>query len=270
MAGHYFSTIENSVTGKPVYGATVLVYEAGASILGDEVTTGTLATIYSDDGITAISQTASPVTTDARGFYEFWTDESSVAIAILYNGAAKQAISDVEIVGGNVSGDLTALGARVDKHDTVFGLAANADDLGTFSGSTISSNVDVKTALQELETELETVSGGAVSPTQTAEAIVGNIGTVADGDYTLVLKAPHGGTVTETTTKSASGTCTATFKVNSTALGGTANSVSSSEQSQAHSSTNTFVAGDDIVLTVSANSSCSKLAFTIKYTRVLS
>ena len=69
------------------------------------------------------------------------------------------------------------------------------------------------------------------------------------------------------TTKSASGTCTATWKINSTALGGTANSVSSSEQSQAHSSNNVFAAGDDIVLTVSSNSSCLKMAWTITYTR---
>lgn len=104
---------------------------------------------------------------------------------------------------------------------------------------------------------------------QTGEAISGFIATPADKDYRVVVKIPHGGTITETTTRSASGTCTATFKVNTTALGGTANSVSSSEQSQAHASTNTFVADDDIVLTVSSNSSCADLSFTIKYTRTL-
>ena len=109
-----------------------------------------------------------------------------------------------------------------------------------------------------------------VSPTQTGEAISGLIVTPADGDYKIVVKTPHGGTITETTTISASGTCTLTFKINTTALGGTANSVSSSEQSQAHASANTFVAGDDIVLSVSSNSSCSKMTFTIKYTRMLS
>jgi Collagen triple helix repeat (20 copies) len=105
---------------------------------------------------------------------------------------------------------------------------------------------------------------------QTDEQISGFIASPSDKSYTIALKMAHGGTITECTTKSASGTCTATFKVNSTALGGTANSVSSSEQSQAHSTTNTFVAGDDIVLTVSSNSSCADMSFTIKYTRVLS
>ncbi len=104
---------------------------------------------------------------------------------------------------------------------------------------------------------------------QTTEMIAGFIATPSDKSYKLAVKMAHAGTITEATTISVSGTCTATFKVNSTALGGTANSVSSAEQSQAHSNTNTFVAGDDIVLTVSANSSCADMSFSLKYTRTL-
>nr|WMC99346.1 hypothetical protein RAR13_11880 [Aminobacter aminovorans] len=99
------------------------------------------------------------------------------------------------------------------------------------------------------------------------DTMSGFIGAPADKSYTIVLKCPYGGTINETVTKSASGTCTATFKINTTALGGTANSVSSSEQTQAHASANTFVAGDDIVLTISSNSSCLDMAFTIKVTK---
>lgn len=109
----------------------------------------------------------------------------------------------------------------------------------------------------------------AAAQSQTGEGISGLIETPSNKDYRIVVKAPHGGTITETTTVSASGTCTATFKVNTTALGGTANSVSSSEQSQAHASSNTFAAGDDIVITISSNSSCADMSFTIKYTRTL-
>lgn len=101
------------------------------------------------------------------------------------------------------------------------------------------------------------------------DGISGLILAPANGDYMLVVKAPFGGTITETTTRSASGTCTATFKINTTALGGTANSVSSSEQSQAQASANVFAAGDDIVVTISANSNCVNMSFTIKYTRVV-
>lgn len=104
---------------------------------------------------------------------------------------------------------------------------------------------------------------------QTQEAIAGFIASPSDKSYTVALNMPHGGTITSTTTKAVSGTCTATWKINTTALGGTANSVSTSEQSQAHSSANTFVAGDDIVLTVSSNSSCTDMSFMLKYTRTL-
>lgn len=100
------------------------------------------------------------------------------------------------------------------------------------------------------------------------DAIAGLIAEPADKDYRIVVKAPHRGRIVETTTISGSGTCTATFKINTTALGGTANSVSTSEQSQAHSSSNVFAAGDDIVLTVSANSSCVDLSFCIRYQRL--
>lgn len=99
------------------------------------------------------------------------------------------------------------------------------------------------------------------------DTVSGFIGAPADKSYTIVLKCPYGGTINETVTKSASGTCTATFKINTTALGGTANSVSSSEQTQTHASANTFVAGDDIVMTVSSNSSCVDMSFTIKVTK---
>jgi hypothetical protein len=111
---------------------------------------------------------------------------------------------------------------------------------------------------------------GAAAASQTAEGICGPIlGSLSNRDYVLVLKAPHAGTITETTTKSTSGTATGTFKINSTALGGTANSISSAEQSRAHTTNNAFVAGDDIVLTVSANASCVDCYITITYTRTL-
>lgn len=107
-----------------------------------------------------------------------------------------------------------------------------------------------------------------VSFTQT-EDFAGLIAAPVDGSYTIWLKASYGGTIAETTTKCVSGTATFTFKINSTALGGTANAVSSAEQSQAHTTNNVFVAGDDIVITVSANATCLKASFNIKFTRTL-
>lgn len=99
------------------------------------------------------------------------------------------------------------------------------------------------------------------------EEIYGIYDFISSGTYKLKVKCRHAGTITSVTTISESGTCTATFKINSTALGGTANSVSSSEQTQTHASANTFVAGDDIVMTISDAIACRKLSFNIYYTR---
>jgi len=109
MARHYFNTVENSVTGKPVNGATIEVVSALDVYL----------TIYSDDGTTAIDQSASPLTSDSTGFFEFWTDETSGTIRISYDGAVKRTITDVEFPDGAVTGDVSALAARLDAVELV-------------------------------------------------------------------------------------------------------------------------------------------------------
>lgn len=88
-------------------------------------------------------------------------------------------------------------------------------------------------------------------------------------DYRVVVDAAVARTITEVTTICTTGTSTLTVKINSTALGGTANSVSTSEQSQAHASSNTVAAGDDIVLTFSSVSSCENVSVKISGTMEL-
>lgn len=113
------------------------------------------------------------------------------------------------------------------------------------------------------------MSPPVIARTQT-EFISGIIETPQDGDYRIITKSPIAMTITELVTRTSSGTATVTGKINTTALGGTANSASSSEQAQTHASSNSLAVDDDLVLTVSSNSSSSKLAFTVKYTRTLS
>ncbi len=48
----------------------------------------------------------------------------------------------------------------------------------------------------------------------------------------------------------------ATFRNGTTALGGTANSASTTEQEQAHSTANDFAVGDDLNVTLSASTNC--------------
>lgn len=87
----------------------------------------------------------------------------------------------------------------------------------------------------------------------------------ANQAYPLVQKSAKARTITEATFKSSSGTCTATLDINGVPLGGGANSVSSVEQSIAHSSANELAEGDTLTLTISANSTALNVSFSIKY-----
>lgn len=89
-----------------------------------------------------------------------------------------------------------------------------------------------------------------------------------DGDYVFPGWF-KGETVTSVITECDAGTCTLTVKIGSTALGGTANSVSTSRDTEAHSTNNVSADGDDLVLTVSANSSCERMSVTLRGTRTL-
>ena len=131
--------------------------------------------------------------------------------------------------------------------------------------STFAANSDTKYPSQKaVKTALD-----AKASSTFIDAMSYFIETVADKTYKIVVKIPFAGTINSITTICASGTCTLTGEVNNTALGGTANSVSSSESEQTHSSANTFAVGDDIQITISSNSSCVDMSFTIKFTRTI-
>lgn len=85
--------------------------------------------------------------------------------------------------------------------------------------------------------------------------------------YPMILYAPFDGTITAIRTKTDSGSCTVTGKINGVALGGTANSATTSLQSQAHASSNSFSAGDALTFTVSSNSSATNLQVQFHGTR---
>lgn len=69
---------------------------------------------------------------------------------------------------------------------TLSGVAANAADLGTFTGATVTDNVTVKAALQELETALEAITG-STDLTWTPSPTTGVVGSSTGNDATLTL-----------------------------------------------------------------------------------
>jgi hypothetical protein len=88
--------------------------------------------------------------------------------------------------------------------------------------------------------------------------------------YTLCLKVPFAGTIHETTTDCGQGSGSARFKIEGVNLGGTINTVSTSEQSQTHNSANVFASGNTISFTVTMDSpSIIDFVFTVRYSRFL-
>lgn len=180
--------------------------------------------------------------------------------------AAFQSFADAGVTDGDVvsyviedgsaweigTGTYTASGTTLSR--TVLE-SSNADAAISLSGS---AQVYITAVAEDLPTLSQTEVVGAWL-----------IEAVADGDYRVRLNVGYAFTITKVTTRAGAGTCTLTAKINTTALGGTANSVSTTEQAQTHSSANAVAVGDDIVLTVSANSACTDMTVEIEGTRTL-
>ena len=156
MAGHYQNIILDDQTGLPINGVKVLVYEDSAVISADKksVLSGTLATIFSDDGITQIDQDLEPILTgsdnEGSGEFDFYTDENRVVIALIYNDTGLLVWNDVDIPGAGLAGDITALSVRVsalEAFDDTLGTMAFQDGSGVnITGGNIAGIVDLAVA----------------------------------------------------------------------------------------------------------------------------
>lgn len=260
---------------------------AGLSLTGGTLSatgggTGSVTSVQISGGSTGLTASGGPIT--ASGTI---TLGGTLAVSNGGTGATSAAAA------------LTALGAYSAANPSGFtsnaGTVTSVGGTGTVNGLslsgtvTTSGNLTLEGSLSGINLGSQTtgtlaVARGGTGATDAANArtnlsaaaraqveqVSGFIATPANKLYRVVIKMAYAGTITETTTRSASGTCTATFAINGTNLGGAANSVSSTEQSVARSTSNTFAAGDDIEMTVSANSSCVDLSFTIAISRTLS
>lgn len=191
-------------------------------------------------------------------------------------------INMVHYPGGDET-DPQELGAYIDAIETdvaacvtAADLASNANGAGAAlvgiedSGGLITATT-VEGALAENRAAIDTLESGAGNLAVKSQVWEQSwlIQSPEDGDYRVVIDAAVARTITEVTTISTAGTATLTVKINTTALGGTANSVSTSEQSQAHASANAVAAGDDIVLTFSSTSGAENVSVKISGTLTL-
>ena len=278
--GYLFSDItiydDSSSGGAEVFASAILLaerlvalgyngyYEGGDVVAGVSSAFGRTGAVVATNGDYNASQVTNALTDNTAqnitGVKTFTVSPIVPTPTTDFQASTKKYVDDNS--GGGGSGTVTSVAV------------SGSNGIEVDSGSPITTAGTIALGLNKADTlSFLNVQDGAqvnnVSQTQT-DFISGLIPLPIDSSYKLIVKAPYAGTITETTTISVSGTCTATFKINTTALGGTANSVSSTEESQAHASANAFVAGDDIVLTVSANATCVDMSFTIKFTKTLS
>lgn len=205
MAAHYFNTVENSQTGKPVYNASVSV------LTGPSASGGALLTLYSDEALSVT--TDNPLTTDVTGFFEFYTDQNECCLEIAYDGETKRVLENVQLIGGSVSTDITALSLRMDTAEA--DIVALQGDVAALEKYIISiAMVGTATAGEVLTLHpvgapftipanfgsgaLETLKGA--NPTATADVLVEK-STDSGATWSTVgtLSVSTGGTVTATT-----------------------------------------------------------------------
>jgi hypothetical protein len=119
------------------------------------------------------------------------------------------------------------------------------------------------------------------SITQGTSAALSNVGTIQgqlesstfsiafpiNQGYTVQIHATYGYTITAISSRCAGGSCTATFKIGSTNITVTPNSVSTGGDTKTPTANNVVDVGDNVTCVISANSSCQYAIFEIAYTR---
>lgn len=121
--------------------------------------------------------------------------------------------------------------------------------------------------IQEQERHLAAAKASAAAIAARPEVIDFSLSYPADGDYPIEINAPFAYTITQVDSQCTAGSCTATVKIGTTALGGTANSVSTSLQSQTHTTANAVALAGTSKVTISANSACENLRLVLWITR---
>lgn len=221
----------------------------------------------------ATSTYSSPNTTITLTMDSGTIDSSISAISVSINSVTNKSITTSMISG--TLGDVTGQASSVDSEIALFSgtggktikratgtgfVKVTSGVMGTPAATIVAADIASNAVT---DTKLSTLVQNAIVD----DFVSGVIERPVDGDYRLLVNVPYGFTISSITTRSASGTCTATFKINTTALGGTANAVSTSEVTQAQASANVLAAGDDLVCTISSNASCTFMSFTVKFAR---
>ena len=143
----------------------------------------------------------------------------------------------------------------------------NTDKIITVANVSPDSNGNVPLAVADI-TGLSSDLASKADTTQTEQTVV-FVRTPEDGTETIILNAGYGFSITEVSTICSSGTCTLEISIGGTPLGGSTNSVSTSQADETHGSANVVNIGDNIEITVSSNASCENMNISLTGERTL-
>ncbi|MBI9054960.1 MAG: hypothetical protein JEY96_14140, partial [Bacteroidales bacterium] len=144
-AGTSTTVLHGNATGVPTYGQVVSSDIQNETILSEDITDGTIVNVDVNAGAAIAGTKIDP---------DFGA-QNVITTGTLAAGATT--VTGNIAVTGTVDGrDVATDGTNQDALQTLSGVVAGDPDLGTFTGTTISDDVTVKAALQELEIATET------------------------------------------------------------------------------------------------------------------
>ena len=147
------TAISNLVDGAPA--ALDTLNELAEALNDDDSIANTLTALITANEVHVDNLASlSGVAKDETGLGTF--TGSTVGDAVSIKAAIQALESSLETKG--TAGSVSAVSTNVGDLVTLSGVAQNAEDLGAFSGSTITSDVTVKAALQLLEAAVENIS----------------------------------------------------------------------------------------------------------------
>jgi len=147
------TAISNLVDGAPA--ALDTLNELAEALNDDDSIANTLTALINANEVHVDNlATLTGVAKDETGLGTF--TGSTIGDAVTLKAALQALETSLETKG--TAGSVSAVSTNVGDLVTLSGVAQNAEDLGSFSGSTITDTVTVKAALQLLETAVEDIS----------------------------------------------------------------------------------------------------------------
>lgn len=245
---------DNDDTPQPVQGTPDQTGEATNAVILNQVV-GKLLDVGSATSaavIAAINAIASAVTASLLG-----GTTGTTANRLLRSKGTSGLVVQNSPIGCDDSGNLTGIG----NIQVPF-----ATRLIVCTGTTNPGNLATPIAAGTSGQLLTSNGAGSYASFQTfVDGIGGLLSFPQNGVYNIWLNSPFSGTVTSTTTISGSGSCSATFRVNTSPMSGGANAVSPTERTVARNAS--FNAGDDLTILIASVSSCQYMSFMIAFTR---